>query len=43
LLQTDDSIDEIAASTGFPNRAYFSRIFKKITDEGPAGFRRAHR
>ena len=43
LLQTDDSIDAIAEATGFPNRAYFSRVFKKVTGEGPAGFRREHR
>ena len=42
LLQTEESIDAIAGNTGFPNRAYFSRIFKQVTDEGPAGFRRKH-
>jgi AraC family transcriptional regulator, arabinose operon regulatory protein len=42
LLQTMDSIDEIAAATGFPNRAYFSRVFKKVTGGSPAGFRRKH-
>jgi AraC-like DNA-binding protein len=42
LLQTPDSIDDIAATTGFPNRAYFSRVFKKVTGESPAAFRRAH-
>lgn len=43
LLQTDQSLDAIAAQTGFPNRAYFSRVFKNITAEPPAGFRRSHR
>ena len=43
LLQTADSIDDIAAATGFPNRAYFSRVFKKTTGEAPAGFRRSPR
>jgi len=43
LLQTSDSIDEIAAATGFPNRAYLSRVFKKVTGESPAAFRRSHR
>jgi AraC family transcriptional regulator, arabinose operon regulatory protein len=43
LLQTDASIDEIAAQTGFPNRAYFSRVFKQLIDESPAAFRRKHR
>ena len=42
LLQTDAKIDAIAEQTGFPNRAYFSRVFKKVTDEPPAGFRRKH-
>ena len=43
LLQSDDTIDVIADKSGFPNRAYFSRVFKQITDEAPAGFRRQHR
>jgi YesN/AraC family two-component response regulator len=42
-LQTDQTLDAIAAQTGFPNRAYFSRVFKNITAEPPAGFRRSHR
>ncbi len=42
LLQTGDTIDDIAEQTGFPNRAYFSRVFKLVTDEAPAGFRRRH-
>lgn len=42
LLQTDETIDAIAEQTGFPNRAYFSRVFKQVTDEAPAGFRRKH-
>jgi len=42
LLQSDDTIDAIADKAGFPNRAYFSRVFKQITDEAPAGFRRKH-
>ena len=43
LLQTDKTIDAIAELTGFPNRAYFSRVFKRMTDEAPAGFRRKHK
>ncbi len=39
LLQTDLTIDTIAEGTGFPNRAYFSRVFKKLTGESPAAFR----
>jgi transcriptional regulator GlxA family with amidase domain len=43
LLQTDESIDLIAEQTGFPNRAYFSRVFKKIIGDSPAAFRRNQR
>ncbi len=42
LLQSGDSIDAIAQATGFPNRAYFSRVFRKVTGESPAAFRRKH-
>ena len=42
LLQTDETIDATAEKTGFPNRAYFSRVFKAITGKSPAAFRRAH-
>ncbi len=42
LLQTRESIETIAESTGFPDRDYFSRVFKKVTGEAPAGFRRKH-
>jgi AraC family transcriptional regulator, arabinose operon regulatory protein len=40
LTHTDATIDEIAERTGFPNRAYLSRVFKKTTGESPAEFRR---
>jgi len=43
LLQEDETIDAIAEKTGFPNRAYFSRVFKQVTGEAPAGFRRTHK
>lgn len=42
LLHSDESIERIALSTGFPNRNYFSRIFKQITHESPATFRQLH-
>lgn len=42
LLQSEESIDAIAQQTGFPNRAYFSRVFKRVTDQAPASFRRRH-
>jgi len=43
LLQAPASIDEIAAATGFPDRAYFSRVFRRITRQSPAAFRRKNR
>jgi AraC-like DNA-binding protein len=43
LLQTDQTLEAIAELTGFPNRAYFSRVFKHVTAESPASFRRKHR
>ncbi len=42
LIHTDTRIEEIAERTGFPNRAYLSRVFKKTTGESPAKFRRCH-
>jgi len=43
MATTDASLDEIAEKTGFPNRAYLSRVFAKITGESPARFRRGTR
>lgn len=42
LAQTDATIDEVAEKTGFPNRYYLSRVFKKITGQSPAEFRHRH-
>lgn len=42
LLRRQASIEAIADATGFPNRAYFSRVFKRVTGQSPAAFRRAH-
>jgi AraC family transcriptional regulator of arabinose operon len=42
LQQTAEPIDDIADQTGFPNRAYLSRVFKQVTGESPADFRRKH-
>lgn len=42
LLQEEYSIEQIAELTGFPNRAYFSRIFKQVTGVPPATFRASH-
>jgi len=43
LVQGTATLEAIAERTGFPNRAYFSRVFKQVTDESPAAFRRKHR
>lgn len=42
LANTDETIESITAKTGFPNRDYFSRVFKRVTGEPPAHFRRVH-
>jgi len=42
LVNTDTTIDAIAERTGFPNRAYLSRVFKKVTGLSPAQFRNIH-
>lgn len=42
LIQGQQTIDEVAEHTGFPNRAYFSRVFKALTGESPAHFRHRH-
>jgi AraC family transcriptional regulator, arabinose operon regulatory protein len=42
LTHTDAPIDDVAEKTGFPNRAYLSRVFKRTTGESPAQFRRRH-
>ncbi|VGO19195.1 helix-turn-helix domain-containing protein [Pontiella sulfatireligans] len=39
LKQNEYGIDEIAELTGFPNRAYFSRVFKQITGMSPGSYR----
>ena len=33
------NIDKVAEQTGFPNRFYFSRVFKVVSGETPAQFR----
>ena len=42
LRHTDMRIEEVAERTGFPNRAYLSRVFKRTTGESPAMFRSCH-
>ena len=43
LLGTDESLEQIAETTGFRDRAYLSRVFKRLTHEAPAEFRRKHK
>lgn len=43
LVNTSFTIEEIAEQSGFPNRAYMSRVFRKITGSPPACFRKAHK
>ncbi|NQU39194.1 MAG: helix-turn-helix transcriptional regulator [Lentisphaerae bacterium] len=40
LANTEESLDDIAEQCGFPNRDYMSRVFRKLTGESPAKFRR---
>ncbi|MDX9867203.1 MAG: AraC family transcriptional regulator [Kiritimatiellia bacterium] len=40
MLSGSASLAEIADQTGFPNRAYLTRVFTKITGVSPARFRR---
>ncbi len=39
LTYTADSIKQIAAKLGFEDEAYFSRFFKKETQQSPKAFR----
>lgn len=40
LAGSADSIEAIAAATGFPNRHYLTRLFSRMTGVSPARFRR---
>ena len=42
LANSTETVDTIAEKTGFPNRDYFSRVFKKIAGESPGLFRQKH-
>lgn len=42
LSGTTRSIDDIASATGFPNRHYFSRVFRRLAGSPPAAWRREH-
>lgn len=43
LHHTDNSIEEVAANTGFANRYHFTRIFTKTTGLSPAKYRKEFR
>jgi AraC-like DNA-binding protein len=40
LEQTELGIEDIAEQLGYPNRAYFSRVFKKVTTLAPGEYRK---
>lgn len=40
MLQTGQSIGDVAAQLGYHNFAYFTQIFKKYTGETPSGFKK---
>lgn len=42
LLYTEDSLAEIALSTGFSSFSYFSKMFKEFEGVSPKEFRKAH-
>ncbi|MEE1802085.1 substrate-binding domain-containing protein [Streptomyces sp. JV176] len=39
LRHSGDSINSVARSVGFRDRAYFSRVFRRVTGEAPHAFR----
>jgi transcriptional regulator GlxA family with amidase domain len=42
LSNTNRTLEEIADLTGFPDRYYLSRVFKRVIGDSPARFRRRH-
>lgn len=42
LANSAHTIEEVAELTGFPNRHYFSRVFKRVVGDSPAHYRRHH-
>lgn len=42
MLTSPASLAEVAERTGFPNRAYLTRVFTQVTGKPPALFRRTH-
>lgn len=43
LYYTNDDVKKIAFTLGFEDHTYFSRLFKKLTEETPLGFRNKFR
>lgn len=43
LLFTENSLEQIAMSTGFGNRYYFTKVFKEATGFSPAAYRKTSR
>ena len=41
LMMGRDSIDQVAARYGFADRFHFSRVFKRVMGQSPAGYRSA--
>ncbi|GAB2575920.1 substrate-binding domain-containing protein [Streptomyces capparidis] len=39
LRQSDDSVQAVARAVGFADRAYFSRVFRKVTGVAPHAYR----
>jgi AraC-like DNA-binding protein len=42
LAHTELSVRQVAARTGFPDPAYFSRFFRRETGTTPGDFRKHH-
>lgn len=43
LIETDESLEEVAEATGFADAAHFGRIFRGLTGATPAVWRRSRR
>jgi AraC-like DNA-binding protein/signal transduction histidine kinase len=41
LRQSDDSVQTVARAVGFHDRAYFSRVFRKVTGLAPHAYRKS--
>ncbi len=42
LIHTQMTLEEICSRCGFTERAYFSRVFSRVTGESPAAYRKQH-